>query len=230
MFEPWQFEWPFSLPISAGDHHINFEGRIDRVDRASTDDGVALSVIDYKLRPKKDDLSMWNAGASIQLTAYLYAAVMLESTRTPNIAVIPAMAAYVPLMMHAYRPSDDNAPIDATLPAFPTQGWIDAKRHDRLYADLDPQTSPFVLPSRAVVDADIMQKALKQTAHRIRSAVTHILAGDIAVMPLRVGVRNRACAFCDFRSVCRFDPFCDRYRTVPSHAYTAALTWIGDQP
>jgi len=57
-------------------------------------------------------------------------------------------------------------------------------------------------------------EALRENVEaRLREYAQRILAGEITVSPYRIG-RETACERCDFRVVCRFDPWSQPYRQL----------------
>ncbi len=42
-----------------------------------------------------------------------------------------------------------------------------------------------------------------------------IFAGEVAVSPVRLSASEKACDRCDYRAICRFDPWTQPYRTLP---------------
>jgi len=48
----------------------------------------------------------------------------------------------------------------------------------------------------------------------LRRLGTEIFAGDIRVAPVRLGTSECACDRCDYRAICRFDPWTEKYRAL----------------
>ena len=64
---------------------------------------------------------------------------------------------------------------------------------------------------------------------RLGEAADRIVAGTVAVQPYRLG-RLTPCGRCEYRSVCRFEPGVNAYRTlqpIPRLEVLAALTGTG---
>ena len=60
---------------------------------------------------------------------------------------------------------------------------------------------------------------LQQVEANLRRLGTDIFSGDIRVAPVRVSASESACDRCDYRAICRFDPWTEPYRSLASHAH-----------
>jgi len=59
---------------------------------------------------------------------------------------------------------------------------------------------------------------LTQVEANLRRLGESIFAGEIAVSPVRLSASDKACDRCDYRAICRFDPWTQPYRTLPKPA------------
>jgi len=55
---------------------------------------------------------------------------------------------------------------------------------------------------------------LAQVETNLRRLGTDIFAGDLRVAPVRMSASECACDRCDYRAICRFDPWTERYRPL----------------
>jgi hypothetical protein len=63
------------------------------------------------------------------------------------------------------------------------------------------------------MDAGAFRDLLNRTVENLRRFGTEIFSGQIAPAPFRKGAET-ACDFCDYASVCRFDPWTQPFRAL----------------
>ncbi len=86
---------PLSFTLSDGTM-LQFVGRIDRVDQATSEQGVLLRIIDYKSKQKTLDLTEVYYGLALQMLAYLD--VVLEyAEKLVGTSAFPAGVLYFPI-------------------------------------------------------------------------------------------------------------------------------------
>jgi ATP-dependent helicase/nuclease subunit B len=61
---------------------------------------------------------------------------------------------------------------------------------------------------------------LTQVEANLRRLGEAIFAGEISVSPVRLSASDKACDRCDYRAICRFDPWTQPYRALPKPAAT----------
>ena len=61
---------------------------------------------------------------------------------------------------------------------------------------------------------------LRQVETNLRRLGTDIFSGDIRVAPVRLSASESACDRCDYRAICRFDPWTEPYRKLSVEALT----------
>ncbi len=59
---------------------------------------------------------------------------------------------------------------------------------------------------------------LMQVEASFRRLGEAIFAGEVAVSPVRLSAGDKACDRCDYRAICRFDPWTQPYRSLPKPA------------
>jgi ATP-dependent helicase/nuclease subunit B len=59
---------------------------------------------------------------------------------------------------------------------------------------------------------------LAQVEASLRQLGDAVFAGDVRVAPVRLSASERACDRCDYRAICRFDPWTQPYRTLAQPA------------
>lgn len=237
-------------------HALLLRGRIDRVDLWTDDDRTeALAVIiDYKSSVRPLDATKLHHGLQLQLLSY---AGVLRHLSNPRDffrvnRVVPAGVFYVGLRSQASgspatREEAAAAAAEARQAGYQHTGRFNSdllrlfdsrpdaaagdqfkyrlKKDGSLYAN-----SPEALPSDAF---NAVLDKVEEHLHRIGNEV---FAGNAAVSPFRKGT-EKACDRCDFRAVCRFDPWVEPYRVlrpppkpVPAAAKPSAKSDVSNSP
>jgi len=220
--------WRFEL----GDGHaLKLNGRIDRVDLLRRADNTALAVVvDYKSRVRQLDATKFHHGLELQLLSYL--GVLNQLRDTEKVfgvkALKPAGVFYVPLNGGAGKANTERAEILATDDEERRAGYQhsgrflgdalthfdnrnvskgDQFKYKTLKAGGFAKTGNEALPA---AEFDALRE--KVEAH-LRDYGQRIFAGEAHHNPYRIG-KHTACEYCDFRSVCRFDPWTEKFRVL----------------
>lgn len=224
----WRFE------LDAG-YVLKLGGRIDRVDLLKRKDGTALAVVvDYKSRVRKLDETKLHHGLELQLLSYLG---VLNQLRAPEKilgvkSLAPAGVFYVPLNGGATKNSSDRADIlaldeEARRAAYQHSGRFLA---DEL-AHFDNRNVPkgdqfkfakvksgdFAKRGNEALPAAEFKALREKVEGHLRDYGTRIFTGEAEVSPYRIG-QHTACDYCDFRPVCRFDPWTQPFRVLQKPA------------
>jgi ATP-dependent helicase/nuclease subunit B len=225
-FRPVALEQKFSLPISDANPpraDKRLVGRVDRIDLARSNGVSWATVIDYKSSFTRFDFAQWYAGVQMQLAGYMLAALdsdLLGSS--PNQTTTPAAAVFFPLTPKGNRRTNT---LDEIAPLFAASGLV-----SRLVIDLliDRQQSvgkefgfqlgksgePIYIGRGSLVEPDQFLAILGHTRKLVLVAAEAIYTGQADIQPYRQ--KTSVCPFCDFRAICRFDPFVNRYRNQPA--------------
>jgi len=224
-----------------GGHKLALHGRIDRIDlcRQAGDDALCV-VMDYKSGNQKLDAILIEHGVQLQLLAYLNA---LRHWPNPRVLLgtarlVPAGVFYVNLRGQ-YESGGTRAEvlaeaIDARKRAYRHTGRFDADALPKLDKRSDAKTgdqfnyrrnndgslhknSAEVLP-HAEFDA-----LLDRVEVQLREMGRAIFSGEAKVDPYRKGSET-PCKYCDYRAVCRIDPWIHRYRVLRSAKENSPVT------
>ena len=226
--------WEFDL---GGGRSMAFNGKIDRVDMAvDRETGRAdCVVIDYKSSGRAIDMKLLRNGIQIQLPAYLAALwrtpdpgglFELEGVREIN----PLGAFYVNLRgKFSGAPARDDAlqemDSDRRL-AYQHVGRysLDAQSQlDQRFAREGQQSGQFSYrlkndgtprkDSRTVMEAAAFRDLLLGVEAKLREMGLAVFEGKAAVDPYRHGSKS-ACDYCEYRPVCRIDPWTHPFRAL----------------
>ncbi|MEK3723754.1 helicase-exonuclease AddAB subunit AddB [Paenibacillus sp. FSL H8-0034] len=210
---------PLSYQLANG-IRMEVRGRIDRVDRADTEQGTLLRVIDYKSSPTALLLSEVYYGLSLQMLTYLDV-ILTHSKAWLGIEAKPAGVLYFhvhnPLLQMKNRISTEKADeelrkrykMKGLLRADPETatlmdgGLIEASGHSQLIPVALKKDGSFYKSSSVADDAqwNTLRDYVRHTIEGIGSAMT---GGDVGIEPYRMGV-DKACTHCSYKSVCQFD-------------------------
>ncbi len=182
-------------------------GKIDRVDRAVSGGQEYVRIVDYKTGGKDFDFTGVLQGLTLQLPLYLMAAVQQEQTR--------AGMYYMPISQPVV--SDAAEDIEgAVADAFRLKGLTLSdvsvvRASDNLISG--PSSVLFGVRSNgedeatgSVCTRSEMDALIALAKKKSERTLANMLAGDMAASPAARKKRQEACVYCDYRSICRFDP------------------------
>ncbi|HEX3799190.1 MAG TPA: PD-(D/E)XK nuclease family protein [Verrucomicrobiae bacterium] len=225
MFPPWDLDL-------GGGHRLHLHGRIDRIDILKDENGetALCAVVDYKSSQKKLDALLMEHGLQLQLPGYLNVLRHWPDPRSHfGVArLIPAGVFYVNLR-GKYDRGENRDEILAGVEAARKLAYRHAGRFDaeqlahfdqrknvsegdqfnyRLKQDgsIHGGSHEVMTPEKFLAMLDGVETALKKMG-------AAIYAGDTRVDPFRRG-NVTACDQCDYRSICRIDPWTHQYRVL----------------
>jgi ATP-dependent helicase/nuclease subunit B len=211
------------------------------VDLHRADDDTALAVVmDYKSSVRKLNATKLHHGLELQLLSYLGVLQHLASPERFFGArkLSPVGVFYVPLNGGAARPGLSRADVMAEDPvkrraAYQHSGRFraDVLEHlDHRGATRGDQfkysrTRGGRLAERGneAIPAVKFEALREKVEGHLRDYGRRIFAGETEVSPFRIGPQT-ACDWCDFRSVCRFDPWTQQFRNLRPPAKPAKAT------
>ena len=235
LFEPARVELKFHddsgqipawrLPLSSG-RQLVFTGSIDRVDLFPAGKDTALCVvIDYKSSDRKIEPLLLANGVQMQLPAYLS---VLRHVQNPKAVfgvntLIPAGVFYVNIRAGYGRHTNRKQALTAESENFEHVGRFDRTHLEHLDARafVDRRGPQFnysltlknevartqkdpMPPNEFLRLLDLVETHLKNFGERI-------YGGETQVSPYRHGSKT-PCTQCDYRPICRFDPWEQSYR------------------
>lgn len=216
------------LTVNAATGQCTLEGRIDRIDEWL--EGGYLRVIDYKRGGKDMELDAVYHGLSMQLPAYLAAAMKKRGKNSAGVYYFNLDEGILALQTtdknevekkrrSQFRLSgivpEDLEVLKAISPAFPEVLNARATKEGTLYKG--------TLATDANGFRAIMNRALEKAGEHLDAIRTGV--ADIAPVSFR---QRTPCAWCDWRSVCLFDNRMDaacvrRFKTMKGEAVMEAL-------
>jgi ATP-dependent helicase/nuclease subunit B len=217
--------WKINLD---GGHKLALRGRIDRIDLCrETDDSALVVVIDYKSGQRKLDGVLVEHGVQLQLPAYLAAVLHWPNPRAllGVQRLVPAGVFYVNLRGQ-YKSGNTRAEVladadESRRVAYRHTGRFDAsaipkldsaKAADQFNYRLNGDGSLRKGSVEALPHAEF-EKLLERVETQLKEMGRTIFFGDAKVNPYCEGSET-PCKYCDYRSVCRIDPWTHRYRVL----------------
>jgi ATP-dependent helicase/nuclease subunit B len=211
---------------------LAFRGKIDRVDLWTTQDGAETRcvVMDYKSGSKTVDPVLLAHGIQLQLPAYLSVLRHLPDLRSVFGVerLVPAGVFYVNLRGRYDRAGSRQEVLEggdsARARAFQHTGRFDARVLRLLDSRADAQSGEqFVYRlnkdgqlrkgSREALESENFAGLLDAVEALLKKMGREIFAGAARVDPYRKG-QTIACDHCDYRSICRIDPWTHVYRVL----------------
>lgn len=197
-------------------------GRIDRVDMSEGEEGVLLRVIDYK--SSQTDLKLHEVyyGLSLQMLTYLD--VLLSSAESwLGRPALPAGTLYFhvhnPLIQSSNGLGEEEAHSEM-LKRFKMKGLLLADREviahmdgqlEKGYSDILPvavKSDGSFYSTASVATLEQWQGLLSSVRHKVVDIGTRITDGEVQIAPYKIAAET-ACAYCQFKPVCRFDETLD---------------------
>jgi ATP-dependent helicase/nuclease subunit B len=221
---------PWELALEGG-ARLQLQGRIDRIDlhRPDSDGNGSCVIIDYKSSPKKLDPVFIQHGIQLQLLSYLN--VM---RRVPKLRELfglrkldPAGVFYVSLRGKYSGERNRSEALEGTSQerkmAYKHAGRFDLnflrildsrdeKSGDQISYRLKMDGQPYSSSVEAV-ESTAFTGLLKQVEMNLKDMGKRIYEGETAIAPYRKGSET-ACDHCDYRSICRSDPWTQKYRSL----------------
>jgi ATP-dependent helicase/nuclease subunit B len=242
-FGPGQQLPPLSFQLHNG-VKMEVVGRIDRVDRADSQQGVLLRVIDYKSSALSLRMDEVYHGLALQMLTYLDVVVQ-NAEQWLGQASKPAGVLYFHVhnpMLSGRGPMPVKDAEDALFKQFKMKGLVSADPEtvqlmDSSLGDKGGRSS--IIPvglkgsgefyKGSSVVTEQQWSALRQHVRRkINKAGTEITDGRVEIAPYKLGDRT-PCGYCSYRTICQFDraQTGNDYRTFRSMG--AEAIWKGGE-
>ncbi len=217
---------PIVIELENG-NKVELSGKIDRIDLAKGVDGNYIRIIDYKSSAKNIDLNEVVAGLQIQLLTYLDVVTKQEEQQ------IPAGVLYFNVlepMIKADKYKTDEEIEKEIKKQFKMEGLILAdvkvvrmmdKTLEKGASNLVPvyldQNQNISEAKSSVITKEEFQALQKQLDKVIKDIAKEIYSGDIAIRPYYNQKKKKTpCDYCEYKSICNFDPNCNSYYYIPN--------------
>ena len=182
-------------------------GKIDRVDRAISGGREMVRIVDYKTGGRDFDYAGVLQGLTLQLPLYLMAATNQAETR--------AGLYYMPISQPVVSDSAEDIE-GAVIDAFRLKGLTLSdpaviRASDNLIEGksavlYDVKVTGEEEYSGSVCSQAELNDLIQIAKKKSEQTLEKMLSGDMNASPAARKKRHEACEYCDYKSVCRFDP------------------------
>ncbi len=212
-------------------HALVLRGRIDRIDlyHPLEEDTVLAVVIDYKSSEHKLDAVRLHHGLQLQLLGYLNTLRHLPNAREHFgvSQIIPAGVFYLNLK-GSFRSGRTRAevltqPGEALAKAYQHLGRFNGallnhfdntgRSEGDQFRYRKTKTGSFTKVGNDAMSAEAFQELVDQAEAHVHRIGNEIYAGTAKADPFRIG-NQTACERCEYRGICRFDPWVMPYRVL----------------
>lgn len=209
---------PMTVTLPNG-YELLLRGRIDRVDKATEQEHLYLRIIDYKSSSRGLDLLDVYYGLALQMLTYLDVVLSQSENwlgKTATAAGVLYFHVHNAMLSESNRIKDDTIS-DKLFKEYKMAGLVKAEEEIARLMDTTLETghsdiAPFGIKkdgsfyANSKVVGEETFHLLQNHIHRlIEQAGIDITSGNIELNPYENN-QGTACTFCDFKSVCQFDP------------------------
>ncbi len=211
---------------------LRIEGKIDRIDAVSQSDATYCLVIDYKTSQTKINWSMFSSGLDLQLPIYLLA--VRNQTIGENKNLVPLGAFYFQIRTFAKSSDLDSIGEKSEKILRKPRGIFNGRYFQLIDSKTETGHSPFYsfqitkdgqfgrYETSSLLTDEHFSKVLSFAENKLKELGGRILAGEIDVRPYRLK-KQTACAYCPYKSLCRFDWQINDYAEIEKKSKTEFL-------
>lgn len=186
-------------------NRVTLTGYIDRVDM--TDD-KKVRVVDYKTGSKGDGLKLSELlnGQNMQMLLYLHS--LLKNGKEKIGDCIPAGVLYFPAKRDVIGDSEYIRMNGVITDDLETIRQMEPLCEGKIVPAHKRPTSDSFYSTESMISQQAFSMLFKYIELLLMKIGNTLMSGDISPRPLKMGDRLK-CEYCDYRSVCRFDPYRD---------------------
>lgn len=207
--------------VSLDSGRLSLHGKIDRVN--VTDDYVA--VVDYKGSAKKLDEKYLVLGVNIQMMVYLYM-MAKESERKPGGVFY---FNYAPVTLQSKEPLTDATLDSAVLLKEKRMVGLLAEDFADMVESVEPSEEALTFKAKKLKSGSWASSAPVKSKDELEALMNEIIlyieklggnlaAGKIPIAPIVSDIEDKGllkpCTYCDYKAICKFDPFYNEYRNL----------------
>lgn len=237
-FIPYAFEEAFfenssisPINIKLDNKNVKLIGKIDRYDILKKKDINYLKVIDYKSSKKDIDLNMIYNGIGTQLFIYMNALISKDKEKFKPAALLYDDFSFNKVKFDTFKEFsnlDENLFNEKIIDNNKPLGFVikDLDLIENLDTTLgnDKQKSlilPITLKNKGLeisnrtkgLSEDEFEIVNKFILKNTKKILKSIYSGDISLKPYKYD-ENTACKYCEYKSICKFDEKCNKYKII----------------
>ena len=217
------------LPLEDG-IRMALQGRIDRIDVAEQENCVYVKVIDYKSGNTEFDLTKIYHGLQLQLIIYLEAALELSRRRHPDKDIIPAGIYYYNIKDPIVdgqeiqeQETQEQEAQEAILKELRMNGLTNEDptalalldhtggKHSKVVKHLETRADGSLSGRAMAANAVQIEQLCRFGLRKAKALGKEMMRGEIPVSPYAYRQKT-PCDYCEFGSICGFDPRVEGYR------------------
>lgn len=217
--------------------NVEIVGKIDRLDVAKNENAQYIRIIDYKSSEKNIDLNELMSGTQIQLITYLDSVVSEQENKLPAGMLYFKM---IDPIIKSDRNKTEEQIREELKKKFKMNGMVLAdiniiKKMDKTLEKGASNAIPVYLDkegnisnSRSNVVTKEQFTKLQKTAEKIiKQIAKEILEGNIDIKPTyNKKTKTEACKYCEYKTICRFDPKVNHYSFIENKSKDEILEEI----
>lgn len=176
-------------------------GFVDRIDYMNVNEEQIFTIIDYKTGEKSFKGKYIESGYDLQLFIYVAAIEAEADEKNGDFSNLKAMGAFYINLNDANRNSRDGE-FKMNGAVVEEIGEIIGKNYAKLISRAKDKTYPAASMSKQEFD-----KYKTDVAHKVTELCNSIMAGDVAIRPLKIDAEADACKYCEFGDICRYSSY-----------------------
>lgn len=205
---------PFEIALDEG-RQISVTGIVDRADIFKADGRTYVRIVDYKTGQKSFKLSDVLYGLNMQMLVYLFTLCRNGGDMLGE-DVVPAGILYMPVKRTVLSGDISNSGEEIEK-EYEKQLKMNGLLSDDLEVlkAMEKDMSGRFIPAQAKKDGSLSKRSSVANTEefklleryvfgRLKDMGEHIYSGDVEISP-RDGSDSPACAYCDYRSICRIE-------------------------
>lgn len=176
-------------------------GFVDRIDYLNVNEEQVFTIIDYKTGSKSFKGKYIESGYDLQLFIYVAAIEAEAYEKNGESSNLKAMGAFYINLNDENRNSRDGE-FKMNGAVVEEIGEIIGKNYAKLISRAKDKTYPAASMSKEDFD-----KYKTDVAHKVTELCNSIMAGDVAIRPLKIDAEADACKYCEFGDICRYSSY-----------------------
>lgn len=176
-------------------------GFVDRIDYLNVNEEQVFTIIDYKTGSKSFKGKYIESGYDLQLFIYVAAIEAEADEKNGSLNNLKGMGAfYINLNDENRNNRDGEFKMNGAV--VEEIGEIIGKNYAKLISRAKDKTYPAASMSKQEFD-----KYKTDVAHKVTELCNSIMAGDVAIRPLKIDAEADACKYCEFGDICRYSSY-----------------------
>lgn len=198
-----EYEKSFEYKIhGSGDKLVaTIQGFVDRIDYMDVDDEKIFTIIDYKTGGNSFKGKYIESGYDLQLFIYVAAIEAESDKKNSDSNNLKGMGAFY-INLNDENRNNSKGEFLMSGAVAEEIGEIIGKNYAKLISRARDKTYPAESMSK-----EDFEKYKTDVVHKVKELCGSIMAGDVAIRPLRIDADADACKYCEFGDICRYSSY-----------------------